>query len=306
MSNFLVTGGAGFIGSHLVDALIEANHTVLILDNLSTGLVNNVHPKAQLIVGDIQEQGLVNHLVQQVDGVFHLAAIASVQASNEQWYKTHKTNLSGTINIFEAATKQKTPCVYASSAAVYGNNQQLPLTEDAATLPLTAYGADKLAMEFNGRVAWEVHKTSTVGLRFFNVYGPRQDPHSPYSGVISIFKENLLQKRKSTIFGDGQQTRDFIYVSDVVMCLYKSMELISVEPGIHVMNVCTGIQSSIATIYHCLSEILQLDLTPHFDSARQGDIRHSLGSNQRLQDVLGITEFKPVELCLQNLLATGD
>src|SRR6185437_16521969 len=191
MALYLVTGGAGFIGSHLTDALLKRGDQVRVLDNLSTGKWENLDSKATLIVGDIADAGTVARAMDGVDGCFHLAAVASVELGNRDWLGTHRANLTGAITIFDAARRARpdrtVPVVYASSAAVYGDNPNLPLAETAQTRPMSAYGADKLGCELHGRVAAHVHGVRTVGCRFFNVYGPRQDPGSPYSGVISIF-----------------------------------------------------------------------------------------------------------------------
>jgi UDP-glucose 4-epimerase len=173
MARYLVTGGCGFIGSHLADALVEAGHSVRILDDLSTGKRENAPEAAEIVIGDVADANAVARAMRGVDGAFHLAAIASVARSNEDWAGTHRVNVTGTVNVMDAARIAKSgkpvPVVYISSAAVYGDNQDVPLTEAATTRPLTAYGADKLASELHGRVAWEVHRVPTVGFRFFNI-----------------------------------------------------------------------------------------------------------------------------------------
>ncbi len=227
MALYLVTGGAGFIGSHLVDALLARGDVVRVLDDLSTGKRENLDPRAMLTVGDVADAAVVAGAMQGVDGCFHLAAVASVELGNRDWLGTHRTNLTGAITIFDAARRARpdrtVPVVYASSAAVYGDTPDLPLAESAATRPLSAYGADKLGCELHGRVAATVHGVRNAGCRFFNVYGPRQDPGSPYSGVISIFFNRIGRGQGITIFGDGGQTRDFIYVADVVEALLTTM-----------------------------------------------------------------------------------
>ena len=180
MAHYLVTGGCGFIGSHLVDALIAARHRVRILDDLSSGKRGNVPAAAEVTIGDVADPAAVRDAMSGIDGCFHLAAIASVARSNVDWLGTHRVNLAGAITVLDAARARRTPVVYASSAAVYGDNPNVPLTEDAVTRPLTAYGADKLGCELHGRVAWHVHRVPNTGVRLFNVYGPRQDPNSPY------------------------------------------------------------------------------------------------------------------------------
>ena len=220
-STYLVTGGAGFIGSHLCDALVRDGHAVRVLDDLSTGRRANLPLGVELIEGDVADPAAVRAAVAGVDGCFHLAAIASVARGVEDWLGTHRANLTGTITLFDEVRRQPrpVPVVYASSAAVYGDCADLPITEAATKRPLSAYGADKYACELHAVVASHVHHVPTVGLRFFNVYGPRQDPRSPYSGVISIFCERVRRGVAIDIFGNGGQTRDFITVADVVVAL---------------------------------------------------------------------------------------
>jgi UDP-glucose 4-epimerase len=216
VGRYLVTGGCGFIGSHLVDALCGRGHTVRILDDLSTENFAYKPPNVEFVRGDVAEPRIVLQAMRGVEGCFHLAAVASVERGNSDWLGTHRTNLTGTVAVFDAARrgnpKERIPVVFASSAAVYGGNPDIPLSEDATPRPLSAYGADKLGCELHGSVASHVHRVPTCGLRFFNVYGPRQDPTSPYSGVISIFCNRLKARRGITVYGDGHQTRDFIYV----------------------------------------------------------------------------------------------
>src|ERR1700722_10819816 len=218
MARFLVTGGCGFIGSHLAEALVTEGHQVRILDNLSTGKRGNAPPEAELIVGNIIDRRTVDDCVAGTDGVFHLAAIASVDQSRADWVGCHAVNLTGCVHILDAARRMAIPprVVYASSAAIYGDGGAIPLTEAERPRPVNAYGADKLGCELHARVASLLHAVPTIGLRLFNVYGPRQDPSSPYSGVISIFLDRLDRRAPIEIFGDGQQVRDFIAVADVV------------------------------------------------------------------------------------------
>lgn len=177
MARYLVTGGCGFIGSHLVDALVAAGHDVRILDDLSTGKRANVPGIDDIVIGDVSDANVVANAMAGMDGCFHLAAIASVQRLNEEWGLTHRVNLTGAVNVFDAARNANpagpVPVVYASSAAVYGDNPAVPLTEDAEKRPLTAYGADKLGCEQHARVAGNVHGVPTTGFRCFNIYGPR-------------------------------------------------------------------------------------------------------------------------------------
>ena len=290
MTKYCVTGGCGFIGSHLVDALIAAGHSVVVLDNLSTGKQENLHPEADLLIGDITNPHDVMEVMQDVSGCFHLAAIASVQKSNQEWALTHKSNLTGTINIFEAAAtaqkSRKVPVVFASSAAIYGDNACVPLVENEMPSPMTAYGADKLGCELNGRVAYLVHDIPNYGFRFFNVYGPRQDPKSPYSGVISIFCERALSNQTLNIYGDGGQSRDFVYVGDVVRFLMHGMRAISHRHDI--FNICTGHQTSIKDLAYIIRNLCESDSSIEFREPRKGDIRLSLGCPQKLKKAFGM------------------
>lgn len=285
MARILVTGGCGFIGSHLCEALAASGHSVRVLDDLSSGLVANLAPGAHLIEGSIADPATVERAMDGVDGCFHLAAIASVQKCTEAWLATHQVNLSGTINVFEAARRGSLPVVYASSAAVYGAPEFCPLEEGAPLRPLSAYGADKLGCELHARVAGEVHGVPTLGLRFFNVFGPRQDPRSPYSGVISIFCERLAHGQPISVHGDGGQTRDFVYVSDVVAALIAGLSAASLAAP--VLNVCTGRATSILDLAAAIGRVRRVQPVVVHGPARAGDIRESVGSPTRLNKLLG-------------------
>jgi len=304
MNTYLVTGGAGFIGSHLADSLIAAGHRVLVLDNLSTGKKENLTQEAELIVGDITDIKLVNEIISKVDGCFHLAAIASVEKSNEDWLGTHAANLTGTINIFNAARNAKNnapiPVVYTSSAAIYGDNDQLPLAETAMPKPLSAYAADKLSCEFHGRVAQHVHAIPNIGLRLFNVYGPRQDPASPYSGVISIFFDRIRDNQAITIFGDGNQSRDFIYVLDVVNAFRSAMEFQQMRS--QVFNVCTGEGTTVNMLADTISKVLGNNCEKQMMRARIGDVYNSLGDPRTLIETLGCNAKYSLEEGLKSMV----
>lgn len=300
MTKILVTGGCGFIGSHLSEALRAAGHTVRILDDLSTGTRANLVPDAELIVGSITDRVALDEAFEGVDACFHLAAIASVQRGTEAWLETHEVNLSGTINVFDAARDRAVPVVYASSAAVYGLPESLPLFEESPTRPLSAYGADKLGCEQHARVAGLIHGVPTFGLRFFNVFGPRQDPRSPYSGVISIFCERLIAGQGAQVNGDGAQTRDFIHVSDVVAALMAAWPRASVDGP--VCNVCTGEATRIVDLARTIGHILGRPAAIAHGPARAGDIRDSFGSPHRLRSLLGIEAKTGLEEGLAGIL----
>lgn len=287
---YLVTGGCGFIGSHLCDALIEQGHTLRVLDDMSTGVIDYLPLGVELVLGDVADLALVKGAMQDVDGCFHLAAVASVERSNSDWCGTHKINQQGSVNVFEAARvcghNKTIPVVYASSAAIYGDNATIPLDEASIPRPISAYGADKLGSEHHARVAWLTHKVSTVGMRFFNVYGPRQNPSSPYSGVISIFIDRILKGLPITVFGDGKQTRDFIYVGDVVNHLITAMNQQNGEASVY--NVCTGQSTSIIQLAKTLSMVSGNDVNIQHQTARTGDISTSLGDPTKAKARLGV------------------
>jgi UDP-glucose 4-epimerase len=276
MSTYLVTGGCGFIGSHLVDTLLAAGHRVRVLDNLSTGKIDNLARSAYLIIGDVADPQLVARALEAVDGCYHLAAVASTQRANEAWLATHRSNLEGTICILDAARRWRLPVVFASSAAVYGEHASGLIREHATLRPIGAYGADKLGSELHARVASLVHGVPTLGFRFFNVYGPRQHPNSPYSGVVSIFVDRLLQGGTIEVHGDGQQVRDFIHVRDIVRFLTEGMARTSLDP--RVFNACTGIATSVQTLARTIGHLCGAEVKMRFLPARPGDIRRSVGS----------------------------
>jgi UDP-glucose 4-epimerase len=278
VTTWLVTGGAGFIGSHLCEALLARGDAVRMLDDLSTGRRDNLPPAAELIVGDVADPAVVRSAVAGIAGCFHLAAIASVERGMTDWLGTHRANLTGAITLFDAIRHlpEKVPVVYASSAAVYGDAASIPIAEATERRPLSAYGADKYGCELHARVASHVHGIPTVGLRFFNVYGPRQDPKSPYSGVISIFCERIGRGAPIDIYGDGGQTRDFVYVGDVVAALLAAMKLKAMDAP--VFNVCTGVPISVLDVARTIADLAGSKLDVQHKPPRAGEIRHSTGS----------------------------
>jgi UDP-glucose 4-epimerase len=303
MSTWLVSGGAGFIGSHLCDALVARGDTVRVLDDLSTGRRSNLPAGATLIEGDVADPAVVEQAMEGVDGCFHLAAVASVEKGVTDWLGTHHTNLTGTITVFDAIRRQgsRIPVVYASSAAVYGDTASIPIAETAPKSPISAYGADKYACELHAKVASHVHGIPTVGLRFFNIYGPRQDPKSPYSGVISIFCEHIAAGLPITIFGDGRQTRDFGDVADVVRALLAGMALTPADSP--VFNVCGGVSTSVEQLAYLIAELAGKNLNAQTQSPRDGEIRHSLGVTTLADTVLGIEGRVPLHTGLGKVLA---
>jgi UDP-glucose 4-epimerase len=293
----LVTGGGGFIGSHLVDLLLCNGHKVRVLDNFSTGHRSNL-PMAdsnlQVIEGDIRDLTAVDRSVQGVDRIVHLAAVASVQASVDDPVGTHEVNLVGTVNLLEAALKYGVKrFVFASSAAVYGDVKKLPVAEGIPLSPLTPYATDKLSSEYYINFYRRQHGLQAMVFRFFNIYGPRQDPSSPYSGVISIFMQRAIADKPITVFGDGEQSRDFVYVADLVFLLRQALESEQVfdDP----MNLGNGQATSLNQLLALIRKYSDKSLDVEYSAARSGDIQHSLADNSRLRQILNYEKRFPVE-----------
>jgi UDP-glucose 4-epimerase len=284
----LITGGAGFIGSHLVEQVLAAGGRVRVLDNLSTGKHANLpdDPHVEFIEGDIRDSRTVRNAVQGVDAIVHLAAVASVQASVDDPLGTHASNFDGTLNLLDAARHAGVRrLVYASSAAIYGNTEQLPVEETFTPRPLTPYASDKLAGEhylefYSGR-----YGIDAVAFRFFNIYGPRQDPSSPYSGVISIIADRLARRAPMTIFGDGQQSRDFVYVGDLAKILWRAVT--GPHKSFQVMNVGRGQSASLLEVLAAFESVAGTPLERVHAEPRHGDIRQSRAAVARLKSVFG-------------------
>jgi UDP-glucose 4-epimerase len=301
MAAYLVTGGCGFIGSHLADALVARGHRVRILDDLSTGARKNAPAKAEVLVGDVAEVSAARRAMDGMAGCFHLAAIPSVPKSVSAWLPTHRVNLGGTIAVLEASRANgAVPVVYASSAAVYGDLPTLPLSETAQLAPQSPYGADKAASELQAHAAFAVYGIPSTGLRFFNVFGPRQDPASPYSGVISIFAEKLLAGQPLTIFGDGEQSRDFIYVDDVVAALIAAME--QQNKSARVFNVARGERVTVLRLVAALERVVGRKAEVRHAPPRTGDVRHSQGDTRRIRESLGFAAKVGLEEGLASLM----
>ncbi|MDE1166712.1 MAG: NAD-dependent epimerase/dehydratase family protein [Pseudomonas sp.] len=301
----LITGGAGFIGSHLVDGLLEKGYAVRILDDLSTGKRSNLpldNPRVELIEGDVADATLVARAAAGCQAVVHLAAVASVQASVEDPVKTHQSNFIGTLNVCEAMREHGIKRVlFASSAAVYGNNGEgQSIDEGTAKAPLTPYASDKLASEFYLDFYRRQHGLEPVNFRFFNIYGPRQDPSSPYSGVISIFSERAQQGLPITLFGDGEQTRDFFYVGDLVKILLQALEIPQAPEG--AVNIGLNQSMSLNQMLGALKSVLGSLPPITYGPARSGDIRHSRANNQRMLEQFEFSQATPMDVGLRALL----
>jgi UDP-glucose 4-epimerase len=304
---YLVTGGCGFIGSHLVDALLAAGHDVVVLDDLSSGKRSNVDRRAQVIVGDVADAEATKRAAAGVDGIFHLAAIASVQRCLDEWQRASAVNLGGTINALDAARRvdrKPVPVVFASSAAIYGDAGGKAVDERAVPAPISFYGADKLGGEQHARIAAELFGVPSSGMRFFNVYGPRQDPSSPYSGVISIFADRVRRGADVTVHGDGEQVRDFVYVGDVVAHLIAAMRRLAAlqRPAYDPFNVCTGRPISVNALLATLTDLLSSRSKVSHGDARPGDIRVSIGNPGRAREALGVSAATDLQAGLAALL----
>ncbi len=289
MSIALVTGGAGFIGSHLVERLLEQGRDVRVVDNFSTGRrINVAHllERIDLREVDIRDLDAMRDAMRNVDVVFHEAALASVPRSVEDPVTSNEVNIVGTLNVLVAARDAGVRrVVYASSSSVYGESQELPKTEEMRPLPMSPYAVGKLAGEhycvsFNG-----LYDIETVCLRYFNVFGPRQDPTSQYSAAVPIFTSALLRGDVPTIYGDGEQSRDFTYVTSVVEANVLAGENDRAPGG--VFNVARGDTVTVNELFTSLTGLIGVDTKARFADARRGDIKHSYADITRAQDVLG-------------------
>jgi len=274
----LVTGGAGFIGSHLVEALVAGKCRVTVLDNLSSGNLLNLEPLRDLITfhqGDIRQRDILEEAAEGCDVIFHLAAMVSVPQTVDTPVESAEINDIGTLNVFEAARSQKVRrIVFSSSCAVYGDDPLLPKTETMNPKPTSPYAVQKLAAEHYARVYYELFGLESVSLRYFNVFGPRQDPSSPYSGVISIFMTRAVSNQAPVIYGDGNQSRDFVYVKDVVKA--NLLAAAYKEPHGNIFNIGTGNQVTIKRLWERIAFLSgQEKLKPRYKPARAGDILRS-------------------------------
>jgi UDP-glucose 4-epimerase len=303
----LVTGGAGFIGSHLVEALLGEGHRVRVVDNLSTGRLSNLahlEGRYEWVEGDLADFEVCRRAAEGVEHVFHQGAIPSVPRSVREPLESHRSGPSATLNMLEAARLAGARrFMFAASSSAYGDTEELPKHEAILPTPLSPYAAGKLAGEHYVSVYARTMGLDGVSLRYFNIFGPRQDPSSPYSGVISLFIKFMSQGQRPTIYGDGKQTRDFTYVANVVAANLAAMHSDSPLGG-RVMNVGTGHSISLLDLVAALNRILGTDLEPVFKEARAGDVQHSLASTERIREVLGYRTVVPFEEGLRRTVAS--
>ncbi|MGH7138272.1 MAG: SDR family oxidoreductase [Pirellulales bacterium] len=289
MRTFLVTGGAGFIGSHIATALVERGDRVRVLDNLSTGHRSNLThlgSRAELLLGDLTDCDMVGRAVAGVDCIFHEAALASVPRSVEAPLDTNAACVTGTVTLLDAARRAGVRrLVYAGSSSAYGDQPSSPKHESDLPAPISPYGAAKLAAEYYCQAFTATYGFETVTLRYFNVFGPRQDPNSPYSAVIPLFITALLAGKRPKIFGDGGQSRDFTYVDNVV----HGNLLAADAPGVagRVFNIANGRATSLLDLLDQLKVLLKTDIQPVHEPARVGDIRESLADITAARKMLG-------------------
>jgi nucleoside-diphosphate-sugar epimerase len=288
MSHYLVTGGAGFIGSHLTEELVRRGHRVRVLDNLSTGQRRNLEhvPGVDLIEGDLSDLDACVGAVSGVDFVLHQGAIPSVPRSVKDPLTSNRSNVDGSLNILVAARDAGVKrLVYAGSSSAYGDTPTLPKREDMPTKPLSPYALQKLVAEQYCQMFTTLYGLETVTIRYFNVFGPRQDPGSPYSGVISLFSTALLEGRRPTIYGDGGQTRDFTYVANVVDGVLRACE----APGVaaEVINVATGSRISLNQLLETMNRIVGTSIEAKYEPPRAGDVRDSQADISKASRLLG-------------------
>jgi UDP-glucose 4-epimerase len=304
MTRVLVTGGAGFIGSHVADALLARGDEVVVVDDFSSGKSSNVPEEAELIEGDLADREVAEAaMAGGVEGVVHCAARPSVAASVEDPLASNRANLeSSTCLLLAARNAGVQRIVYSSSSAVYGGEVEGPSEEDMREAPMSPYGMNKLAAEQLFRMAPDLYGVDTVSLRYFNVYGPRQDPSSPYSGVISLFITAALDDREPTIYGDGLQSRDFTYVSDVVRANLLALDLPS--GGGEVYNIGRGESVDLLTVWEAIRNACgRPDLEVKHGAARVGDILHSRAASARAAETLGFVAEVTLEFGLEETVA---
>ncbi|MFC2140584.1 SDR family oxidoreductase [Candidatus Auribacterota bacterium] len=294
MEKYLVTGGAGFIGSNIVETLLKKNKNVKILDNFLTGKKENIElfaKEVELIEGDLRDKSAVKRAVQDVDYVIHLAALPSVPRSVKNPLLSNDINISGTLTLLEGCKEAKVRrLVFASSSAVYGGRAPLPVKESYATSPISPYGLTKLCGEHYVRLFYELYGLETVSLRYFNVFGPRQDPKSQYAAVIPKFITAILKDDSPTVFGDGEQSRDFTFVANVVEANIKACEAGKEALG-KSFNIACEQSLSLNQLLSLINKKVGKEVKAIYTYARSGDIKHSLASIEEAEKYLN---FKPL------------
>jgi nucleoside-diphosphate-sugar epimerase len=297
MPSYLVTGGAGFIGSHLAAELVRRQQRVVIVDNLSTGSRRNLEhlpSSVQFIEGDLADPDVCRAAVRDIDYVLHQAAIPSVPRSIENPAASHRANVEAALNVLIAAREAKVKrLVYAGSSSVYGDTPRLPKQEDMPPNPLSPYALQKLVAEQYCRLFTRLYGFETVTIRYFNVFGPRQDPGSPYSGVISLFASALMAGRQPVIYGDGEQTRDFTYVANVVDGVLRACEAPAAAGS--VINVATGSRVSLNALLAAMNRLVGVGLQAVHREARAGDVRDSEADIERARALLGYVPLVQLE-----------
>ena len=304
MAVYVVTGGGGFIGSHIVEELLRRNEIVRVIDNFSTGKWENVEPfegGAEIIEADIAEGKNLPRFLEGADYVIHQAAIPSVPKSILDPVKSHHANVNGTLQLLNASREADVKrVVYASSSSVYGDSPTLPKHEGMMPNPLSPYGAQKLFAEIYCQVFSRAYGLETVSLRYFNVFGPRQDSTSQYSGVLALFIPAVLQSKRPTIYGDGLQSRDFTYVQNVV----EANLLACTVPGVagQVFNVACGDRITVNSMLQQINKITGKDIAPIYADPRPGDIKHSQADITRAKEHLGYQPKISFEEGLRNTI----
>ena len=304
MPNYLVTGGAGFIGSHMVEALRRRGDRVRVVDNLVTGHRHNLAhiDEVEFIDADLADLEVARRAMDGIEYVLHQAAIPSVPRSIEDPVTSNRANIDAALNVLVAARDAGVKrVVYAGSSSAYGNSATLPKREDMPTAPLSPYALQKLVAEQYMQMFTTLYGLSTVTIRYFNVFGPRQDPSSPYSGVISLFVRHALEGRAPTIHGDGEQTRDFTYVANVVDGALRAATAPAEASG-QVINVATGHRISLNDLWRTLQRITGSALTPTYGAPRAGDVRDSLADISKAERLLGYRPVVDLETGLKSTL----
>lgn len=302
---YLVTGGAGFIGSNIIKKLLDCGESVRVVDNFSTGRRENIeeffnNSNFEFIEGDLTNLDIAKNSVNGIDFVLHEAAVPSVLRSIEDPLKSNNANITATLNLLIAARDEKVKkFVYASSSSIYGDNPELPKREDFPIRPISPYALTKYAGERYCQIFWQIYKLPTISLRYFNVFGPKQDPNSQYAAVIPKFIIAFLKGEKPIIYGDGDQSRDFTFVENVVEANLLAVN--AKEGGGEVFNIACGGEINLNQLISYLKELINKDIEPDYQEQRQGDILHSKADISKAQNILG---YSPKVVFKEGLVKT--